>query len=278
LSAFAQLDPALSLIRHVALLAEGPAPEPDELDLLSQQADAGFLLDAPPATLWPELSRALMGRAPGRMLHYLRDIGALEQILPEVEALYGVPHIAAGPASVDLGELIEAALHEAAKIDAPLAVRFALLVKDVGKADSPPEHLPAHYRHIERGAPRILALAERLDAPQGCRDLALQALHECERAHKISRMRAGPLAMLLERNGAFDAPERFKNFLKVCACDYRAYPDRAGAPYPKARLIDAALRACRDIDAAPADIEALREARAAMIALALDSCRERGAE
>ncbi|MCW2272980.1 tRNA nucleotidyltransferase (CCA-adding enzyme) [Rhodoblastus acidophilus] len=275
MSIFAQFDPGLGLIRHVALLAEGAAPDPEELDLLARQAEAGFLLDIPPENLWPEFSRALMGRAPGRMLHYLHDIGALEQLLPEVAALYGVPQIAAEPASVDLGDLIEAALDEAAKISAPLAVRFALLVKDVGKSDSPREHLPAHYRHVERGAPRLLALAERLDAPQDCRELAMQALHECERAHKISRMRAGPLAMLLERNGAFDAPERFDHFLSVCACDYRAYPGRAGAPYPKARLIDAALRACREIDAPPTNIEALREARAAAVALALDSCGER---
>lgn len=275
MSIFAQLDPGLGLIRHVALLAEGARPEPDELDLLSQQVEAGFLLDIPPESLWPEFSRALMGRAPGRMLHYLEEIGALEQFLPEVAALYGVPQLAAEPASVDIGDLIETALDEAAKISAPLAVRFALLVKDLGKSDSPREHWPAHYRHIERGAPRLLALAERLDAPEDCRDLALQALHECERAQKISRMRAGPLAMLLERNGAFDAPERFENFLSVCACDYRAYPGRAGAPWPKARLIDAALQACRELDAPPQNTEALREARAAAVALALDSCGER---
>jgi len=274
LSIFAQFDPGLGLIRHVALLAEGAAPDADEIDLLSRQVEAGFLLDMPPESLWPEFSRALMGGAPGGMLHYLHAIGALEQILPEVDALYGVPQLAADPAVVDLGAHIEAALNEAAKIEAPICVRFALLVKDLGKADSPREHLPAHYRHIERGEPRVMALAERFEAPQDCRELALQALHECERAQKISRMRAGPLAMLLERNGAFDAPERFENFQKVCACDYRAYPGRAGAPWPKARLIEAALRACRDLDA-PQNLDALREARAAAIALALDSCGER---
>jgi tRNA nucleotidyltransferase (CCA-adding enzyme) len=87
-------------------------------------------------------------------------------------------------------------------------------------------------------------------------------------------MRGGPLAMLLERNGDFDAPERFDNFLNVCACDYRAYPGRAGAPYPKARLIDAALRACRELEAPVGGVDALRETRAAVTALALMSASE----
>lgn len=272
---FAQLHPGLGLLRHVALLVESAgAPEPEDFDLLFEQTDAGFLLDTPPAEIWPEFSRGLMGAAPGRMLHYLREIGALEQILPEVDALHGVPQIAAEPAGVDLGGLIEAALDEAARIAAPLPVRFALLVKDVGKSDSPREHLPAHYRHIERGAPRILAMAARFEAPDDCRELAMQALQECERAQKVTRMRAGALAMLLERNGAFDAPERFDMFMSVCACDYRAYPGRSHSVYPKAQLIEAARRACLELETPQGGIEALREARAAAVALALGACGE----
>nr|WP_246781447.1 tRNA nucleotidyltransferase [Rhodoblastus sphagnicola] len=273
------MHPGLGLLRHVALLAEGDgAPDQDELELLAERIDAGFLLDTPPESIWPEFSRGLMGPAPGRMLHYLHEIGALEQILPEVAALHGVPQIAAKPASVDLGALIEAALDEAAKIAAPLSARFALLVKDVGKSDSPREHLPAHYRHVERGAPRILAIAARLDAPADCRALALQALLECERAHRVTKMRAGPVALLLERNGAFDAPERFETFMMVCACDYRAYPGHSGADYPKAALLDAARQACVGLEC-PDDpdesaLEALREARGVAIARALRSCRE----
>ena len=34
----------------------------------------------------------------------------------------------------------------------------------------------------------------------------------------------------------------------VCACDYRAYGDRSGQDYPKAALLDTALRACAEVD------------------------------
>ena len=77
---------------------------------------------------------------------------------------------------------------------------------NVGKADSPREHLPVHYKHVERGGPRIEELCARFGAPAECRDLALLALAECERVHRVSKMRAGPVALMLERLGAFGTP------------------------------------------------------------------------
>jgi tRNA nucleotidyltransferase (CCA-adding enzyme) len=64
---------------------------------------------------------------------------------------------------VDIGIHALNALAEAAACDAPLAVRFSLPVMNVGKSDSPTEHLPLHYRHIERAAPRIRAICEPFD-------------------------------------------------------------------------------------------------------------------
>jgi tRNA nucleotidyltransferase (CCA-adding enzyme) len=38
---------------------------------------------------------------------------------------------------------------------------------NAGKTDSPREHLPVHYRHVERGQPRIEAICDRFGVP-GC--------------------------------------------------------------------------------------------------------------
>ena len=84
-------------------------------------------------------------------------------------------------------------------------------------------------------------------------------------------MRAGPVALMLERLGAFDAPGQFARILEVCACDYRAFPRRTGQPYPKAALLQIALDACAGIPAGSAD--ELREARALAIARAFHSQR-----
>jgi tRNA nucleotidyltransferase (CCA-adding enzyme) len=270
LADLAQTNPGLAILRHAALLAEGGGADEPELDILFEQTDAGFLLDLRPSEIWPEFSRGLMGGAPGAMIENLRQCGALAQILPEVAALYGVPQLSEDPATVDIGEHVCAALDEAARLGAPLAARFALLTMNVGKADSPREHLPVHYKHMERAAPRIDAICARFDAPANCRELALLALHEVERIHRISKMRAGPLAVMLERIGAFNDTGVFAPLMQICLCDYRAHPGHEGKPYRKAALIETALAACAGI-AAFVPGETLDEARAAAIARAFRS-------
>ena len=276
---FAQTDIALAILRMAHLLAEMEA-EPDEeaLNLLAKQVQVGVLTDTPPSELWPELVCGLMGPAPQKMIQLMRECGALAQILPEVAALFGVPQISDGPSDVDLGEHLLRALAEAARRDAPLTVRFALLVMNVGKADSPTEHLPVHYQHMVRGRPRIDALCERFQTPSACRNLAFLSLTECERVHRVSKVRAGPVALMLERLGAFDSTGSFQHLMMVCACDYCAYAGRSGQAYPKAALLDIALNACAGIEATglPLDAsatEAKQTARAEAIARVFRSQR-----
>ena len=279
-----QTDPALSILRLAALSA-GPdgALDDETLDLMFEQVESGALADMNPAEVWPELERGLMGQQPSNMLRALYACGALSEVLPEVAAVFGVPQIANDPPQVDIGQHLLRVLDETARSDAPLPVRFAALVMNVGKSDSPPEHLPVHYRHVERGRPRIEAMCQRFGVADDCRDLALLALVECERVHRVSEVRAGPVAAMLERLGAFDQPERFQQLMTLCACDYRAYPGQAGQDYPKAALLDIALQACASVEAAAFAglratdaADALQEARAAAIATAFRSERWSG--
>lgn len=212
----------------------------------------------------------LMGQVPSNLLRALHACGVLNEILPEVVALFGVPQIADDPPQVDIGLHLMRVLDQAAQCNAPLNVRFAALVMHVGKSDSPPEHLPVHYRHIERARPRIEYICARFGVPPDCRDLALLALNECERVHRVSDIRAGPIAALLDRSGAFDRPERFRQLLTLCACDYRAYRLKPGSRYVKAELLEKALEACSGINPYAADVE---EARARAIARAFGSER-----
>jgi tRNA nucleotidyltransferase (CCA-adding enzyme) len=89
---------------------------------------------------------------------------------------------------------------------------------------------------------------------------------------------------MLERLGAFDTPDLFNLLMTVCACDYCAYGDRSGQDYPKAALLDTALRACAQIDetefatdlSATDAVDAAQTARAAAIARAFRSQRWSG--
>ena len=278
-SQWLQPDHGLGLLRLAALYADADsAPDDETLDAIFLHVEAGVLADKPPHLMWPELTGGLMAPQPGTMIRVLRDSGALKEILPEIACLFGVPQIADDPPEVDLGVHLMRTLNEAAKLGAPLEVRFAALVMNVGKSDSPPEHLPVHYRHIERGGPRIEAICERFGVPDSCRDMAMLALAESERVHRVSPVRAGPIAAMLERLGAFDQPERFRNLLLLCLADYNAYERLIERPYEKAAILEKALAACDGIDRQDAtgdaaQLDALRSARAAAIAQAFRSLR-----
>lgn len=277
-----QLHPGLGILRLAALFAEGQGGLDEEsLDAMYVLMEAGVLEDTPPAEIWPELARGLMGDAPSQMIVALRDCGALQLVLPEVADLFGVPQLAEGSETVDLGHHLLNVLTEAAACNAPLEVRFALLVMNVGKPDSPAEQLPVHYRHVERGRPRIEAICDRFSLPDSYRELALLALAECERVERVSEVRAGPIAQMLERLHAFDDLECFDRLMTVCLCDYRGYGNRAGQAYPKAVLLRRALDACEEVEdeltpeelGAPDALEMLRRARAVAIAEVLRSVR-----
>ncbi|HMV64959.1 MAG TPA: tRNA nucleotidyltransferase [Zoogloea sp.] len=277
-------SPGEILVR-VAAAAAGPTGEVDAemRALMARQVAAGELLDMNPAWIWPDFAAGLMRDAPSKMLWVLRETGALRYLLPELDALFGVPQSADDPPTVDIGEHQLRVVDAVARQHAPLAVRFAALLYNLGKADSPPEHLPSHYRHMERGAPRVEAVCARFGVTAEVRELALLALREVERVHRAAEMRAGSIAALLERVDAFGQPERFARLMTLCACDFHAFPGRATRPYPKARLLATALEACRGIDPAAlqedhaddpeAAAQALLEARAMAVARALRSER-----
>ncbi|MFS8037245.1 tRNA nucleotidyltransferase [Xanthobacter sp. AM11] len=265
-----QTHPGLALLRLAALMAEGGAADDDTLDLMFEQMEVGALDGLSGAEIWAELARGLMGARPGAMVKALRECGVLDIILPEVAAVFGVPQITDTADEIDLGVLLVAALDAAAGRGAPLEVRFALMVMHAGKSDSPREHLPVHYRHMERAIPRIEAICDRLAPPQLCRDLALLALNECERVHRTSPVRAGPVAAMLERTGAFRDPELFEKLLLVATCDYFGYGDKEGDTHPKAELLRAARDACAGVDA---EVDDPGMARAQAIATAFRSER-----
>jgi tRNA nucleotidyltransferase (CCA-adding enzyme) len=269
------MHPGLEVLRFAALLADGDALDEDALDVMFEQMETGAVASAAPSDMWHELARGLMSRSPVTLIRALRECGVLEIVLPEVASLFGVPQIADDPSEVDLGEHLLKALTEAARCSAPLEVRFALLTMNVGKADSPREHLPVHYRHIERGRPRIESMCERFSVPEPCRELALLALAECERVHRVSEVRAGPVAAMLDRLEAFNNPALFKLLMTVCSCDYFAYGRRPEATYPKAELLDTALKACTDLGerGAVETTDDVQTARAVAIAQAFRSQR-----
>jgi tRNA nucleotidyltransferase (CCA-adding enzyme) len=199
--------------------------------------------------VWQELARGLMEVAPSRMFEVLRQCGALTRLLPEVDALFGVPQRADYHPEIDTGVHTLMVVDESARQDFSLPVRFAALTHDLGKATTPADILPRHHGHEARSVSLAAALCERLRVPNECRDLALLAARYHGDIHRAAELRPSTLVTLLEETDALRRPERFRRLLEVCQCDFNGRRGWAGRPYESDSLLLAVLAAVRTVDA-----------------------------
>jgi tRNA nucleotidyltransferase (CCA-adding enzyme) len=189
--------------------------------------------------VWQELAKGLMEKTPSRMFDVLRDCGALERLLPEVNSLWGVPQRADYHPEIDTGVHLMMVMNMSAQLDAPLPVRVACLFHDLGKATTPVEMLPRHLGHEERSAKILKVIAQRLRLPVECREIADVVAREHGNIHRSGDFAAAPLVRLLERCDAFRKPQRFADILLACECDARGRLGLDQVPYPqRARLMN----------------------------------------
>jgi tRNA nucleotidyltransferase (CCA-adding enzyme) len=247
----------------------------ETMALMRTMSASGELDTLVPERVWQELSRALSSQQPSAFLRTLHDCGALQVVLPEVEALYGVPQRAEYHPEVDTGVHVELVCDMAAAL-APgdNVIGFAALTHDLGKALTPVEELPRHVMHEQRGLAPLRALCERLKVPSAHRELALMACREHLNVHRLFELRDDTVHDLLARCDGFRKPERIAQLAMVCEADKRGRAGLADSDYPqRAELqrLHAATLAIRGVDVAreglegPALGDALRKARIAAI-------------
>jgi tRNA nucleotidyltransferase (CCA-adding enzyme) len=276
-SAFTE-DPVriLRLARFAARFADFSVA-PETMALARSMVDAGEVDALVAERVWQELAKGLGEREPSRMFQVLRECGALARILPEVDCLFGVPQPALHHPEVDTGVHVMMALDLAAREQAPLPVRFALLVHDLGKGTTPPAEWPRHIAHEQRGVPLIDALCQRLRVPSECHDLARLVSRFHTDVHRALELRPATVLKVIEGNDAVRRPERFLQVLLACEFDARGRLGLAGRAYPQRALMEAALEAARSIDAGAIArssareriAEAVRQARLAAVASAI---------
>jgi len=224
---------------------------PETLQLMREMVEDGEADHLVPERVWQELARGLMEARPSRMFEVLRDCGALAVLLPEVARLWGVPQRAEYHPEVDTGIHLMMVLDMAARLQAPLAVRFACLTHDLGKGTTPADVLPRHIGHEMRSARLLQGVAERLRVPVDCRETADVVAREHGNIHRSGELNAAALLRLLERCDALRKPERFADVLLACECDARGRLGFEEAPYPQRDRLAAALAAARAVATAP---------------------------
>ncbi len=209
--------------------------------------------------VWQELSRGLMGAKPSRMLQVLRDCGALQRLLPEVNKLYGVPQRADYHPEIDTGIHLEMVLDASARMNASLEVRFACLCHDLGKGTTPADVLPRHIGHEQRSEKLTRNLCERWRVPVACKELAELVAREHGNIHQSMGFGAEAVLRLLVRCDALRRPERFLLALQACECDARGRLGKEDETYAQGPRLALLLKAAQSVDSAAVSAQALQD-------------------
>ena len=226
---------------------------PDTLALMREMVLAGEADHLVPERVWQELATGLMEARPSRMFSVLRDCGALARLLPEVEALWGVPQRPEHHPEIDTGVHLLLVLDLCARLNASLAVRFACLCHDLGKGSTPPDLWPRHLGHEGRSVGLLRQLADRLRVPTACRELAELLGQEQAGLQTCTELDAAGLLQLLQRCDAFRRPERLAQIALAGACLSLAEP---AAAHPAGQCLLAALAAAQSVDTATVSAQA----------------------
>jgi tRNA nucleotidyltransferase (CCA-adding enzyme) len=246
--AFAE-DPVrvLRVARFAARFGFSVAKE--TLKLMRQMTQNGEVDALVAERVWQELAKGLMEAKPSRMFEVLRQSGALNKILPEVDRLFGVPQPLEHHPEIDTGVHIMLVIDYAATKNFSLPVRFAALTHDLGKGVTPQSQWPRHPGHEAKSVELVKALCKRIKVPAACRDLALLAAKYHGEAHRALELRPATLVRLLQALDAFRKPQRFAEFLEACGCDFHGRPGFETKPFPQAKYLQGALRAAQSVNA-----------------------------
>ena len=223
---------------------------PETIALMAEIVSQGELAHLPAERIWIEIDRALGERDPDVFVQVLRDCGALGKLLPELEALFGVPQTEKHHPEVDTGVHTLMALQQAVKLTSATDVRFAVLIHDLGKGTTPEAEWPRHIAHEHRGIKLVDAVCKRLKAPNQFRDLSRKVCEYHTHCHRALELRGKTILKLLTATDALRRPQRFEAFLQACEADARGRLGFEQRDYPQANYLRRALSIARGVTAA----------------------------
>jgi tRNA nucleotidyltransferase (CCA-adding enzyme) len=224
---------------------------PQTLQLMRQLSESGELQALTPERSWKEISRALMEQQPQVFIQVLHDCGALKEMLPEVEALFGVPQPPAHHPEIDTGVHVLSVLEQAAVHKHSMSVRWACLLHDLGKGLTPESEWPRHIAHEHTGQRLIKAVNERFRVPRDCQELALLVGKYHTHGHRALELKPSTVLELLQNFDVYRRPQRFEEFIAACEMDARGRRGFEQRDYPQADYLRGAAEAARAVSAQP---------------------------
>jgi tRNA nucleotidyltransferase (CCA-adding enzyme) len=215
---------------------------------MKQMVEDGEVDALVPERVWQEMEKALGERSPSRFIEVLRDCGALERILPELDRLFGVPQPEEHHPEVDTGIHTLMVLQQACRLSDDTGVRFAALMHDLGKGVTPESEWPHHIEHEARGADIVLDVCKRLRVPNEYRDLAERTARFHLHYHRALELKPSTVVNTLEQLDAFRKPQRFEKFLLASEADARGRPGHEHSTFPQGAYFRTAFEQAQKVD------------------------------
>lgn len=284
-----QQDLAAGILRHVSpAFAEDPVRilrtarfaarygfeiAEETMQLMQQMVDDGEADALVAERVWQEFAKGLMEKQPRRMIEILRECGALKVLLPEVDALFGVPQRAEYHPEIDSGIHTLMTLQRAADMDLSLPERYAALLHDLGKAKTPPDILPRHHGHDLNGVEPVREVNQRLRVPKHCAELAELVCRWHIIFHQVGQLKSKTVLDVFKKTDAFRRPERFQTALNVCIADTQGRLNRENTPYPQRAHWLSLLAAANQVDAGKIAAECQKAGQPHLIAQNIDRAR-----
>lgn len=219
--------------------------------LIKTMIQSGELEALTPERVFQELNKALGEASPQEFFNALREVGALEVLFPEVEALFGVPQTAKYHPEIDSGVHTLMALEASVTITDDLPTRFAILCHDYGKAITPKNEWPSHKLHEIRGVPLVAEFCDRLKVPKEYRDIALKVTEYHLMMHQAFVLRPKTILKLLKKLDALRKPQNLVRFVDACMADARGRLHFMDREYPQREYLLAMREAVSNINLQP---------------------------
>lgn len=204
--------------------------------------------------IWIETEKALACEDPQIYFKTLKQVGALKQLFPEIDALYGVPNPKRYHPEVDSGIHTMLVLEQAALLTThrkdKTVIRFAALCHDFGKALTDPEQWPHQHRHEILGIKAVKTFCKRLKVPNKFRDLALLSCRLHTHIHNIAILKPATVIKLFDEVSAWKNSYTLECLIVVATADCHGRPSYETAYYPQAELTQAYYLAANQIKVA----------------------------
>ncbi len=213
--------------------------------------------------VWQELRKSLLEKNPEIFFCVLRECGALKQMFPEIDRLFGVPATTIYHPEIDTGVHTLMVINRAAKLSTKLSVRFAAVMHDLGKGCVAQDIWPSQTKHEELGCDIINNLCLRYNVPTKLRRFAVLVSKLHLQVHKVFEISSEDIVDTMEKADGFRNPEMLLDLLEVAEADslgrgltgdypnipwfFPSSPENSVVEYKQAKLWREILENCQKI-------------------------------